>query len=196
MSILSEVLTHLHDLLGLGASPQALTMGQITARAFLIYLVGYALLRFGEHRFLGKNTAFDVILGFVFGSMLSRAINGSGPFLATILAGAILLALHWLMATATLRSERLDEIISGLPLPLIKDGEVQEDGLRRSRISKSMLRENLRINGQLRDPDQVQEAYYEPSGVVSVIPKDRGPRVVEVRVEEGVQTVRVELHGT
>jgi len=60
-----------------------------------------------------------------------------------------------------------------------------------------MLRENLRVNGQLTDPEAVQEAYYEPSGDVSVIPKAQhgDVRVVEVQVEEGVQTVRIEVQA-
>lgn len=192
--MLSELLVLASDLFGLNSPPQALTTGQIAARAFVIYLIGYALLRFGEHRFLGKNTAFDVVLGFVFGSLLSRAINGSGPLLATVLAGFILLTLHWLMATVTFYWERLSGLISGRPMLLIKDGELQQENLRRSRINEPMLRENLRINGKLRDPSEVQEAYYEPSGPVSVIPKSESHlRVIEVEVEDGVQTVRLEV---
>lgn len=188
-------LFHFFDwLLGLNTPAHALAVGQIAARALLIYLAGFLMLRFGEHRFLGKNTAFDIILGFIFGSMLSRAVNGAGPFFITILAGVILLTLHWFFATISLYSDRLSELITGRPLPLIKDGEVQTDYLRKSRISEPMLRENLRINGQLTDPEAVQEAYYEPSGDVSVIPKaQQDVRVLEVQVEEGVQTVRIEV---
>jgi uncharacterized membrane protein YcaP (DUF421 family) len=197
LAFFSDLVHVLDGLLGIDTPAHALTVGQIAARAVLIYLAGFLMLRFGEHRFLGKNTAFDIILGFVFGSMLSRAINGAGPFFVTILAGAILLTLHWFFATASFYSDRLSELISGKPLPLIKDGEMQTDYLRKSRISGPMLRENLRVNGQLTDPEAVQEAYYEPSGDVSVIPKAQhgDVRVVEVQVEEGVQTVRIEVQA-
>lgn len=202
IGLLSETITFFDALLGLGAPAHALGIGQIAARAVLIYLAGFAMLRFGEHRFLGKNTAFDIILGFIFGAMLSRAINGAAPFLPTLLAGIILLAMHWLLATAAFYSEHLRKLIAGSPLPLIQDGNVQENCLRKSRISEPMLRENLRINGHLDDPAQVRAAYYEPSGNVSVVPRSGGsahsdgpPRVVEVQVEEGVQTVRIALDG-
>jgi len=123
LAFFSNLVHVLDGLLGVDTPAHALTVGQIAARAVLIYLAGFLMLRFGEHRFLGKNTAFDIILGFVFGSMLSRAINGAGPFFVTILAGAILLTLHWFFATASFYSDRLSELISGKPLPLIKDGE-------------------------------------------------------------------------
>lgn len=180
-------------LLGLGKSASALTAGQVMFRAALMYLVGFVMLRFGEHRFLGKNAAFDVVLGFIFGAMLSRAINGSGPFFATLLAGVVLLTLHWLFATLSLQSRGLSRLLFGRPHLLVQDGKVQRDRLYKSRISESVLRENLRINGQLTDPAEVREAYYEPSGSISVIPKERSPRTVEVEVEEGVKTVRIEL---
>ena len=195
--MLTDLLAFLTDLLGVSTPPQSLTALQIIMRALLIYLAGFAMLRFGEHRFLGKNTAFDIILGFIFGSLLSRAINGAEPLGGTLLAGLVLLTLHWLFATASLYSGRLHKLITGCPIPLIKDGQVQRQGLRRSRITEAMLRENLRIQSHLTDPAQVQEAHYEPSGSVSVIPKHndgsnpRTPHVVEVHVEEGVQTVRV-----
>jgi uncharacterized membrane protein YcaP (DUF421 family) len=59
-----------------------------------------------------------------------------------------------------------------------------------------MLRENLRTNSHRTDPAQVREAYYEPSGNVSVIPKkeEGKPHVVEVDVEEGVETIRIALN--
>ncbi len=43
------------------------------------------------------------------------------------------------------------------------------------------------------DPGRVQRAYLERSGKISVVPFKRKPRVVDVAVESGVQTVRVEL---
>lgn len=71
-----EDLLHIVDvLLGINDQPKRLTLAQICLRSALIYIGGWLMLRVGEHRFLGKNTAFDVVLGFIFGSLLSRAIT-------------------------------------------------------------------------------------------------------------------------
>ncbi len=47
--------------------------------------------------------------------------------------------------------------------------------------------------GKLSDPAKVKEAHIERSGDLSVIKQDEPPRVVEVRVQDGVQTARIEL---
>jgi uncharacterized membrane protein YcaP (DUF421 family) len=39
----------------------------------------------------------------------------------------------------------------------------------------------------------VQEARFERNGKISVIAKKESPRVVEVSVEPGVQTIRIEI---
>ena len=59
-------------------------------------------------------------------------------------------------------------------------------------MSEHDLREALRAGGVSR-LEEVAEARLERSGEVSVVEAERGPRVVEVAVAGGVQTVRIEL---
>lgn len=180
--------------LGLGERAPSMTREQILLRAVLVYLAGYAMLRIGEHRFVGKNTAFDVVLGFILGSLLSRAINGDAPLLGTLLAGILLLLLHWVFTTLALYSGRLNTWLNGRATCIIDNGQLMRENMRKKRIDEQVLHENLRLNGRLDDPRQVEAAYYERNGSISVLPKkSRGAHVVKVNVEAGVQTVRIEL---
>ena len=190
-----EIQEFFRELLGLGVEPKSVTIAQMIARAVSIYLTGWLMVRVGEHRFLGKNTAFDIVLGFIFGSLLSRAINGAAPFSETIIAGLVLLTLHWAFLVLAFRSKRLDLLINGRVRRLIQDGKVNEKQQRKARMSDRILRENLRLRGGVSDPSEVREADFEPSGNVSVIPakSDREPRVVDVQVRDGIQTVRIEI---
>ncbi|WP_315791169.1 hypothetical protein [Fischerella sp. JS2] len=52
---------------------------------------------------------------------------------------------------------------------------------------------SLRSNAHLSDPSQVKVARLERSGQISVIPRVCEPQVIEMTIEEGVQTVRVKL---
>lgn len=183
----------LDAILGIGNEPASLTVGQVAVRATLIYMGGWLMLRLGEHRFLGKHTAFDVVLGFIFGSMLARAINGSAPFFETMAAGVVLVFLHWLFVVVAFRSDRGDRFLNGTKLRLIQNGKVKWNEMRKARVSMRILEENLRLNGHVRRPEEVAEADYEPTGNISVIPAKKEYRVVEVDVRDGVQTVRVEL---
>lgn len=79
-------------------------------------------------------------------------------------------------------------------LLLIRDGEIQWDNMRKSHISKKDLELALRSNGKITDASDAKEARFERSGDISVIPHDRKePRVFEVSVQEGVQTIRIEV---
>lgn len=194
---MQEIWNILNQFLGLDRNVSTFTIGQVILRATLIYLAGFILLRMGEHRFVGKNTAFDVVLGFIFGATLSRAINGTAPFIDTIAAGAALLALHWLFTSVAYSSTRADTWINGEAVPLVKDGQLLQANLRRKRINRRLLLENMRLNSNSDDLEAVQEAYYERNGSISIIPEQEEDRVrvLEMDVEDGVQTVRIELQG-
>jgi uncharacterized membrane protein YcaP (DUF421 family) len=187
----------IQHLVGAGLVPKEMGVGQIVLRALLIYLAGLVILRFGEHRFLGKHTAFDIVLGFILGSVLSRAVNGSAPLLGTVVAAALLVALHWLFALGTFRSHPFGSLVKGNPHRLVSGGQVDWNAMRRNRISRRDLEEALRLGGNRPDLEGIDEAYFERSGNISFVPRKRAgggePRVIEVKVENGVQTVRIEI---
>jgi uncharacterized membrane protein YcaP (DUF421 family) len=184
----------LRQAFGIGEDPRTLDLAQLCLRAVAVYLAGWLILRVGGNRFMGRETAFDIVLAFVLGSTLSRAINGSGPLHWTLLACALLAALHHLLAWATFRSHRLGVLLKGQPEPLIHGGRVLPDGLRKHRVSQGDLEEALRLHASVKELDQIDEARYERNGDISFVKKQRDePRVLEIKVENGVQTVRIEI---
>ena len=191
METIRGIVAAIRHLLGIDVPPTEMDIGQVIARALVIYLAGLAILRVGEHRFLGKNTAFDIVLGFILGSMLSRSVNGSAALGPTVLACAALVALHWLFAFGSFRWHRLGSMVKGDFRQLVRGGEIDWEAMRRAQISKRDLEEAMRSDVKLNDLSQIEEAYFERSGKISFIPKKREPRVVEIDVAEGVQTVRV-----
>lgn len=119
---LFDLETTIREILGLGAND--LAWWQMLVRAILVFIVALLMVRLGEKRFLGKNTAFDVILGIVFGSVMSRAITGSSPFFPTLVAGFTLILLHWLFAAVAFRSDWFGDMVKGRSRILVKDGEI------------------------------------------------------------------------
>lgn len=167
----------------------------MAVRTVIIYAVSLALVRVGEKRFLGQSSAIDLIVGIMLGSIMSRAINAGAPLLPTCAAAAALVGLHWLMAAIAFRSDHLGFVFKGTPRQLVRDGQILWKEMARSHIGKHDLQGAARLNGRVLGLDQVREAHLERNGDVSVIPKQREPRVLEVRVEQGVQTIRIELDG-
>lgn len=193
---MGEIWETIRGALALGEEPRSFNTFEMSLRAILVYLAGWAILRAGGNRFLGRETAFDIVLGFVLGSTLSRAINGTAPLFVTLAACALLVLLHQMLAWLTYRSHGFGLFMKGRAETLIRDGQVIEKSLRRHQISKGDLEEALRLNGRVAEPGQVQEARFERNGDISVLEKKgKEPKVIEVAVREGVQTIRIEIAG-
>lgn len=189
-----EVVQELFEpLLGLGRDAGDITVTQMVLRAIVIYVFTLAGVRLGSKRFLGKATAFDVILGIMIGSVMSRGINGSAGLLPTMAAGALLIGLHAFFAALAYRIDGFGNVVKGNPVLLIDQGELRTEAMRRTSLSENDLAEALRLQGKRPDPSRIERAYLERNGNISVITRDAPPRVVEVAVADGVQTVRVEL---
>src|SRR4051812_14636582 len=97
--------------LGLGTQGKEPGMGQMALRAVVVHVVTVLMVRLGRKRFMGQSTAFDVILGIMLGSIVSRAITGNAPFFPALAAAAVLLAMHWLFSALAFRSHRFGEAV-------------------------------------------------------------------------------------
>ena len=158
-------------LLGLSAKQaHELEISQVCLRAVLVYVILIAYVRFGKKRFLGEATAFDAILVIIIGSLSSRAISGTAPFGASLIATFVLIAMHWIISYFTENSPTLGNLIKGRDTLLIRNGRIDQRGLKQSHISRDDLDEDLRQQG-IDDPKKVKEARLERSGKVSVIKK-------------------------
>jgi hypothetical protein len=75
-----------------------LTFVQISLRGIIVFLATLAMVRLGHKRSLSHKTPFDAVLLVILASVLSRAINGSAAFFATLGGGVVLVLLHRLFA--------------------------------------------------------------------------------------------------
>ena len=178
----------------LGLDVKELNLWQMGLRAAVIYVSGWIMVRVaGDRRFIGKHAAFDVVLSIIFGSTLSRTINGSAPFFPTIGAGFVLVGMHWLFAGVSFHFAGLEQLIKGSSRILIRDGEVNYKNMRKSHLSKKDLESSLRSQAKLTEPSQVEIARLESGGEISVLPREKKPHVIDVNVEEGIKIIRREV---
>lgn len=155
--------------LGLSATrAEQLTTAQVCLRAAVVYLVLIAYVRVGKKRFLGEATAFDAILVIVIGSVASRAISGTAPFVSSLAGTFVLIMMHWLISRVTSSSIFLNFLTKGRDTVLIRDGTIDKAALRGAHMSDDDLNEDLRQNG-VASAAEVKEARLERSGKLSVI---------------------------
>jgi uncharacterized membrane protein YcaP (DUF421 family) len=93
-------------LIGGGQEYERLSAVQIAARTAAVYLVALVIIRIGKRRFMGNYSAFDILLGFIVGSVMARAITGAISVLDMVLIVIVLVSLHWLIATLSVYSDR------------------------------------------------------------------------------------------
>jgi len=189
---MQDVSDPLRLVLGLGLKGEEMHFSHFAVRALVVYVAAVLIVQLGKKRFMGQSTAFDMILGIMLGAVLSRAITGNAPFLPAIGAGAVLVAMHWLFSWIALHWHPFGELIRGKPRLMVRNGQVDDDAMRRTHLSEHDLWEDLRGQG-VSKLEEVAEARLERSGRLSVIKASAKPRIVEIRVEAGVQTVRVGL---
>src|SRR5262249_39795396 len=114
----------------------------------------------------------DMILAFLLGSLVSRGITGSAALSETIVACAVLVALHSWITRAACRHRAVGSFFEGDARVVVEDGEPLPQAMRRSHISREDLEEALRLHGNVDDIRKVARAYKERSGQISVIRKE------------------------
>lgn len=179
-------------ILGVGQEANDLNALQMGARAAVIYVVTLAIVRLGKKRFMGRATAFDVIVGIVLGSIASRAMTGNAPMLPAMTAAAVTMLLHWAFSALAVRWGFFGKAIKGRTRLLVQDGRINEEELCNAHMTSSDLVEALREQG-LADVSTVSEARLERDGSISVLKKAKEARILTVEVAPGVQTIRLEL---
>lgn len=158
-------------LLGLGADPENLTFTQIGLRGVIVFIVTLGMVRLGHKRSLARKTAFDAVLLVIVASVLSRAINGSAAFFATLGGGLVLVFLHRLMALLAYHFHWFGILIKGRPELIVDDGNYVWSTMRRNHVSTHDIEEDMRLNLRADDLSRVKKARVERSGDVSFVCK-------------------------
>src|SRR5467141_4301307 len=158
-------------LVGLSVEPKDLTFVQISLRGIIVYLATLIMVRLGHKRSLARKTPFDAILLVILAAVLSRAINGSAAFFATLGGGVVLVVLHRLFAYLAFYSHGFGILVKGKPDIIVHDGECDFPVMRRNHVSIHDLEEDMRLNAHLDDLSKVRLARIERSGDISFIKK-------------------------
>ena len=158
-------------LLGLGVEPRNLTFVQISLRGIIVFLVTLAAVRFGHKRSLSRKTPFDAVLLVILAAVLSRAINGSAAFFATLGGGVVLVALHRLFAFLTFYSHRFGILVKGRTDVIVLDGQPDLTMMWRNHVSTHDLDEDMRLSVHTDDLSRIRVARVERSGDISFIKK-------------------------
>jgi hypothetical protein len=113
----------------------------------------------------------DAVLLVILAAVLSRAINGSAAFFATLGGGVVLVLLHRLFAYLAFCSHGFGILVKGEPDIIVRDGQCDFQTMRRNHVSTHDLDEDTRLSARTDDLSTIRLARIERSGDISFIKK-------------------------
>jgi len=151
-----------------------LSIGQECARAVAVFFYALLMLRLSGRRTFAHWGALDIVVSFIIGSALGRAMTGSAPFVGTLAAVAAIVLLHVLIGHLVARSRTIARWAEGDAITLAEHGQVHDETRKRHMIALPDLQQAMREEG-LDWPKglaNVKRMTLEPNGKISIIKHD------------------------
>lgn len=142
-------------------------------RAVGLFVVGLLAFRVMGSQSVGRLTDFDLVVVIAIGAIIGDGLADPelNVFILTAaIAGLVLMQI--LASVLAMKSPLIEKLVMGSPIKLIENGKILLNGLRRARITKNNLDQELRVKG-LTSLEQVEQAFMEPNGKLSVIEKEK-----------------------
>lgn len=145
---------------------------QAMVRSAIVFVVAVAYVRLAKKRFIAQASALDLVMAIVFGSVLSRAINGGATLLSSLSAGLALVLLHRIVMHYSARSPHFFNLVKGNRQVIVRDGEFDHEAMSRHDVTEEDVRQELRTSALTDDLSEVLLATLERSGRISIVRKN------------------------
>jgi uncharacterized membrane protein YcaP (DUF421 family) len=146
----------------------------IVFRAAAAFFFLFLVMRLVGRRELSSLEPFDLILLVVIGDLVQQGVTQSDySFTGLVIAVSTFALLVVAVSYVTFRVRFLRPVLEGVPLVIVRDGEVIERNLRRERITVEELLAAARLQ-QIASLSEIRWAVLETGGQISFITKS-GP---------------------
>jgi len=140
-------------------------------RAIVLYILVLFVMRLMGKREISQLQPFELAISIMIADLASIPMTEAGiPLSNGIVPILGLLMMHLIISIINLKSNRAREIICGKPSLLIYRGRIDEQVLKKERVTVNELQERLRGNNVVNIGD-VEYAILETSGEVTIIQK-------------------------
>ncbi|MEG0614874.1 MAG: DUF421 domain-containing protein [Oscillospiraceae bacterium] len=143
----------------------------IFLRAIILYVLIIFSIRLMGKRQIGELQPSELVITILVSNIATLPLeDNSLPMIMGIIPILVLVCLDVLMSTLTLKFRKLRKVVSGSPRIIIRDGVVDQVGLKLLRFSLDDLMESLH-SYNIFDISEVQFAVIETTGKISVYQK-------------------------
>lgn len=149
-----------------------LFLGEIVFRTVIIYLYTLLLVRVLGKRGLGQLSPFDFVIVISLGSAVGDPMfYDDVPIVHCMVVITVIVLLQRTVSWLSDRSRHARDFIESVPTRLVLRGVVDWETLREEQLDPEELFAALRTQG-IRQLGEVERAYIEPSGAISVLRLD------------------------
>ena len=141
-------------------------------RGVVIYLFLWVVFRIAGKRTLAETSPFELILLLIISETTQEAmVDGDHSITNAVLLIITLTGMSVLLSVAKHYWPKVNHVLEGMPLPLVKDGEWLKDNLDKSRVDKDEVLAAARMTQGIEHEDAIQHATVENDGKISIVAK-------------------------
>lgn len=156
-------------------------------RTIFLYTLILIIFRLMGKREVGELSVIDLVIFVMIAEVATFAIdNPKRPLFESIMAMILLLFIQLTTSYMSLKSKKMRDLLDGDPSVIIRNGEIMETEMRKLRYNLDDLFQQLREQ-QIGSIQDVDYAFLEPSGNLSVFTKDGQHPVLPLIVDGEIQ---------
>ena len=138
-------------------------------RTVILYLILLFAIRMMGKRQLGEMEPMEFVVSMLIANLAAVPMQETGiPLMMGLIPILVVLALELLLSVCIFHSVSLRRLFCGKPVILMKDGQLLQENLKKTRVNPDELTEYLRLQGVV-DLTHVQYAILETSGSISTL---------------------------
>ncbi len=161
----------------LGSGIDIMLVFEIIFRTSFMFVYTIVNVRMMDKRSMGMLSPFEIIIIIALGSAVGDPMFYRNiPLIHGMIVVSTIVLIQRVLAKITGKSMVLGRFVNGRPVLIIKDGVLLKEQIKHENFTKGELYSILRLRGVRRISD-VELAYLEPSGSISIIKKDTGKEI-------------------
>lgn len=156
---------------------------EIFFRTVFLYIFILVVFRLMGKREVGELSIMDLVVFVLIAECVAFALEDvDKPVIQNVFPIIILLAIQYINSLFTLKSKKIRDVIDGDPSLIIRDGVIDQKEMRKQRYNLDDLFQQMREE-RVPSVQQIDYAFLEPSGKLSIFLKSDDPLVLALIVD-------------
>lgn len=141
-------------------------------RGLVIYVILLVIFRIAGKRTLSETTTFDLVMLLIISEAVQQAmIDNDSSMTNAVLLVVTLVGVDIALSVLKRYSRRVDRVLEGAPVIVVRNGEPLEDRLRKERVGEEDVLEAARKLRGITRLEDIEYAVLETSGCITIVPR-------------------------